>query len=230
MPAFLVETLVGDLAPTRKQGRARPGFNPDAFLAAYPDNWCAGVELHYAVEPEPLDTAGAIAFAAREAAIDSTFIAMNGDVLTDLDVGALIDFHRTAGAEGTIHLTPVDDPSAFGVVSTDANGRVLAFIEKPRREDAPTNLINAGTYVLEPSFIDRVVPGRKVSIEREVFPAMSADGTLYAMADASYWPIRAGPTNTCRPTSISSMDTAGSGPTVCRPSVIDPAAVVVRRW
>lgn len=163
------------------------GFKPDAFLAAYPDNWCAGVELHYAVEPEPLDTAGAIAFAAREAAIDSTFIAMNGDVLTDLDVGALVEFHRAVGAEGTIHLTPVEDPSAFGVVATDMSGRVLAFIEKPLRQDAPTNFINAGTYVLEPSFIDRVPPGRRVSIEREVFPAMAQDATLYAMADDSYW-------------------------------------------
>ncbi len=80
-----------------------------------------------------------------------------------------------------------EDPSAFGVVPTDDDGRVVAFVEKPRREEAPTNLINAGTYVLEPSVLDRVPPGRRVSIERETFPAMVGDGRLYAMADESYW-------------------------------------------
>ena len=163
------------------------GFKPDGFLAAYPDGVCAGVKLVYSVEPEPLDTAGAIAFAARLAGIDDTFVVANGDVLTDLDVGSLVAFHRAHGGEGTIHLTPVDDPSAFGVVPTDDQGRVQAFIEKPRRETAPTNLINAGTYVLEPGVIGRVPDGRKVSIERVTFPAMVADRVLYAMATDDYW-------------------------------------------
>jgi mannose-1-phosphate guanylyltransferase len=163
------------------------GFNPDAFRAAYADGECAGVRLVYAVEPEPLDTAGAIRFAAEVDGIDQTFVVFNGDVLTDLDIGALIAFHRSHGGEGSIHLTPVDDPSAFGVVPTDPDGRVLAFIEKPPRDEAPTNLINAGTYVLEPSVLGRIATGRRVSIEREVFPAMVADGTLFAMATDDYW-------------------------------------------
>ena len=226
----IVERVVGALAAYGvTEAVLALGFKPDAFLAAYPDNWCAGVELHYAVEPEPLDTGGAIAFAAREAAIDSTFLAMNGDVLTDLDVGALVDFHRSAGAEGTIHLTPVDDPSAFGVVSTDARGRVLAFIEKPRREDAPTNLINAGTYVLEPSFIDRVVPGRRVSIEREVFPAMATDATLFAMADASYW-LDTGRPDQYLQANLDFLDgrRGERAEGVAIGALIDPAAVVER--
>ncbi len=108
-------------------------------------------------------------------------------MLTDLDVESLVRFHRAAGAEATIHLTPVEDPSMFGVVPTDDDGRVIAFIEKPPREEAPTNRINAGTYVLEPSVLDRIPEGRKVSIEREVFPAMAAEGRLYAMATDDYW-------------------------------------------
>lgn len=163
------------------------GYRPDAFQAAYPDNTCAGARLTYVIESEPLGTAGAIAFAAREAGVDDTFLAMNGDTLTDIDIKGVIDFHRSHGAEGTITLTPVEDPSRFGVVPTDDDGRVRAFIEKPAREDAPTNLINAGTYVLEPSFLDRVEPGREISIEREIFPAIVADGGLYAGHFDKYW-------------------------------------------
>lgn len=163
------------------------GFNPDAFRAAYPDGTCAGVRLAYAVEPEPLDTAGAIRFAALAAGIDDTFVVVNGDVLTDLDVRRLVALHRERAAEGTIHLTPVDDPSAFGVVPTDALGRVEAFIEKPPRHEAPTNLINAGTYVLEASVLDRIAPEGKVSIERVTFPAMVGDGVLFALATDDYW-------------------------------------------
>ncbi len=163
------------------------GFRPDAFADAYPDGHCAGVELHYAIEPEPLDTAGAIRFAALSAGIDERFVVVNGDVLTDLDLGKLVAFHEEHGGEGTIALHEVEDPSAFGVVPTDESGRVIAFVEKPPRDEAPTNLINAGTYVLEASVLDRIPSGRKVSIERETFPAMVEDGVLYAMAGDTYW-------------------------------------------
>jgi mannose-1-phosphate guanylyltransferase len=163
------------------------GYRPDAFLKAYPEGESCGVRLRYAVEDSPLDTAGAIRFAALEDGVDSTFVVVNGDVLTDLDVTALVGFHRDRGAEATIALTPVEDPSAFGVVPTDEDGRVIAFIEKPRREEAPTNLINAGTYVLEPSVLDRIPGGRRVSIERETFPALVAEGRLYALGSTSRW-------------------------------------------
>src|SRR5204863_982267 len=95
--------------------------------------------------------------------------------------------HAARGAEATISLTPVEDPSAFGVVVTDDAGRVQAFIEKPPRDEAPANLVNAGTYVLEPSVLDRIPAGRRVSIERETFPALVTAGTLYARPDDSYW-------------------------------------------
>lgn len=163
------------------------GYRPDAFREQFPDGRAAGVALTYAVEPEPRDTAGAIRFAAEEAGIDGTFLVVNGDVLTALDVGALVAFHRERGGLGTIALTPVEDPSAFGVVPTDAEGRVTAFIEKPPRDLAPTNLINAGTYVLEPEVLSLIPPGVRVSIERETFPALVGEGRLFAMASDAYW-------------------------------------------
>jgi len=163
------------------------GYRPDAFAVAFPEDRAAGVRLRYAVEPEPLDTAGAIRFAAEEAGLDQAFLVVNGDVLTDMDVSALIAFHRASGALATVSLTPVEDPSAFGVVPTDADGRVSAFIEKPPRDAAPTNLINAGTYVLEPDVLDRVPAGRRVSVEREVFPGLAGEGLLYALASDAYW-------------------------------------------
>ena len=163
------------------------GYLPDAFMSAYPDGRAAGVRLTYAVEPEPLDTAGAVRFAATFAGIAETFVVVNGDVLTDLDLTALLAFHGARAAEGTIALHPVDDPSAFGVVPTDDDGRVTAFVEKPPRDEAPTNEINAGTYVLEPSVLERIPPGGRVSIERETFPAMVRDGRLFALSDDRYW-------------------------------------------
>ncbi len=163
------------------------GYRPDAFRDAYPDGRCAGVRLHYAIEPEPRDTAGAVRFAALDAGIAERFLVVNGDVLTDLDVAALVKLHDHAGAEGTIALHRVEDPSAFGVVPTDDDGRVTAFIEKPPRQEAPTDLINAGTYVLEPSVLDRIEPDVPVNVERRTFPAMVADGTLYAYDGNTYW-------------------------------------------
>ena len=163
------------------------GYREDVFREAFPAGECAGVALRYAVEPEPLDTAGAVRFAAEAAGIDETFIVVNGDVFTDLDVTSLWNRHHEVGAEGTIHLVPVEDPSRFGVVPTDDEGRVLGFVEKPPRDQAPTNWINAGTYVLEPSVLERIDPDRRVSIERETFPAIVADGGLWAVQSDCYW-------------------------------------------
>lgn len=163
------------------------GYRPDAFKVAYRDGYCAGVKLRYAVEPEPRDTAGGIAFAARFAKVDETFVVQNGDVLTTLDVTALVAFHRLRGGAATISLTPVADPSRYGVVATDERGRVTAFVEKPPPGQAPSNFINAGTYVLEPEVIDLIAADRPVSIERETFPALVVSGSLYALASDAEW-------------------------------------------
>ena len=199
------------------------GFRPDAFEAAYPDGRCAGVSVRYAVEPEPLDTAGAIGFAARDAGLDDTFLACNGDVLTDLDIGALVDSHRATGAAATIALTRVDDPSRYGVVPTDHEGRVLGFFEKPPVGQTPTNLVNAGIYVFEPSILARIPVGRPASVERQVFPAMAPGRPLFAIASDDYW-VHAGTPATYLAANLHLVNCLGGG---THPEArVDPAARV----
>lgn len=164
------------------------GYRPDAFMNAFPTGEWAGVTLSYAVEPQPLDTAGAIRFAAEASGSgDERLVVINGDVLTDLDLDALVRAHDAHGGSATIALTPVDDPSAYGVVPTDTDGAVIAFIEKPAPGSAPTNAINAGTYVLDPDAIAAIPDDRPSSIEREVFPALVARRALYAFVTDDYW-------------------------------------------
>lgn len=184
----MIERVVGHLARHGIEDVVLSlGYRPDAFINAYPGGTIGKVSLGYAVEPDPLDTAGAIRFATRHAGIDETFVVVNGDVLTDSNLSELVAFHRRSGAEATISLTPVDDPSAFGVVPTDEQGRVVAFIEKPPRDEAPTNYINAGAYVLEPGVVERIADGRRVSIERETFPTLVESGSLFALPSSAYW-------------------------------------------
>lgn len=166
------------------------GYLPDAFERHFPDNvFVAGdrgeVKVSYAVEDEPLGTAGAIAFAGRGST--ERVVVCNGDVLTTLDVAALVRFHDERNAAATIHLCRVDDPSAFGVVPTRPDGAVEAFVEKPPAETAPSHWINAGTYVLEPEVLEGIPAGQNMSIEREVFPKLAQRGAVYAMQTDDYW-------------------------------------------
>ena len=148
---------------------------------------CGGVRLKYAVESTPLDTAGAIGFAARSAHVTGTFIVANGDVMTDLDVAKLVDFHRRSGGRATISLTPVADPSQFGIVETDASGKVLRFVEKPQPGETESRFASAGTYVMEESVLELMPGTEKLSIERVTFPQLVAQGELFAMATSGYW-------------------------------------------
>jgi mannose-1-phosphate guanylyltransferase len=154
------------------------GYRPDAIRAHFGDR------LEYIVEPEPLGTGGAIAYAAR--GLDETFVVANGDVLTDLDLTALVGFHRDRGARMTLALHPVEDPSRYGVVVTDPDGAVSAFIEKPAPGITDAVTINAGTYVVEPEVLDLIPAGRAVSVEYEVFPRLVGAG-LYARSFEGYW-------------------------------------------
>lgn len=163
------------------------GFKPEPFYSAFPNSMCGSVKLTYAVEDTPLDTAGAIGFAARVAGINDTFVVANGDVITDLDVASLIAFHRSHGSEGTISLTPVEDPSQFGIVETDSSGKVLRFVEKPQPGESPSRNASAGTYVFEAAVLERMPSDVRLSIERLVFPEMVRDGKLFAMATNDYW-------------------------------------------
>lgn len=184
----MIERVLAQLAPHGvDRAVLSMGYLPDPFVDAYPSKRIGGVDVSFAIESHPLDTAGAIRYAASEGGAEATFLAVNGDVLTDLDVSALVALHRARGGEATIHLTPVPDPSRYGVVVTDGDGRVLEFVEKPPAGAAPSNNVNAGTYVLEPSFLGLVAPDVPVSIERAIFPAMVERGSLFALLDESYW-------------------------------------------
>ncbi|MBI3041033.1 MAG: nucleotidyltransferase family protein, partial [Chloroflexi bacterium] len=148
-----------------------------------------GVKLSYVVEDTPRGTAGAVKNAASY--LDDTFLVLNGDVFTDLDITAMIDFHRERKAKATIALAVVDDPTAYGLIKTDAEGRVSRFLEKPGREEVlqrRTNMINAGTYILEPDVLALIPPQQEVSIERETFQQLLARGeAMYAYSSPAYW-------------------------------------------
>jgi mannose-1-phosphate guanylyltransferase len=191
------------------------GYKPDAIREHFGD------ELEYVVEPAPLGTGGAIAYAAREAGIRDTFVACNGDVLTDLDLTALVGFHRNRSARMTIALHPVDDPSRYGVVATDADGAVTAFIEKPPPGTTPVRTINAGTYVAEPGVLDLVPPGRPVSVEYDVFPRLVGQG-LYALADEGAWRDIGTPESYL----AANLERMPPGGLVDPSAVVDPTAVV----
>lgn len=163
------------------------GFKPEPFFAEFPNNMCGTVRITYAVEETPLDTAGAIGFAARAAGITGTFVVANGDVMTDLNVADLIAFHTRSGAKATISLTPVDDPSQFGIVETNDSGKVLRFVEKPKPGETASRFASAGTYVMEESTLALMPGTEKLSIERVTFPQLVAEGSLYAMATDDYW-------------------------------------------
>lgn len=145
----------------------------------------AGRSLQVIDEKVPLGTAGAVANCRDR--IDGTFIVLNGDLFSDVDLERQIAFHRGRDTSGTIALHEVDDPSRFGVVSQDDAGRILRFVEKPPPEEAPSRQVNAGAYVLEPEVLDRVPPGRAVSIEREVFPQLVAAGALHGFPFEGMW-------------------------------------------
>jgi mannose-1-phosphate guanylyltransferase len=135
-------------------------------------------------EPNPLGTGGAVANAAQ--GLDETFLVLNGDILTDLDLSALLAHHRAAGAAATIALDAVDDARPYGLVKLDDEGHVREFVEKPA--DEVPGLVNAGTYVLEPGAIQGVAIDRPVSIEREVFPGLIASGAiLRGFVSKAYW-------------------------------------------
>jgi mannose-1-phosphate guanylyltransferase len=159
----------------------------DAFSDTVDHARDRGFTMHVTHEEEPLGTAGAIKNA-EDFARDGTCLVFNGDVLTDVDLNELVSFHRTREAEATILLTPVDDPSRFGIVPTDEDGRVQTFIEKPPPGEATTNLINAGVYVFEPSVLDRIPAGEVWSTEHQLFPGLVAEGAaLFATALEGYW-------------------------------------------
>lgn len=161
-------------------------YKPAVFEAEFGDGSALGLQIEYVTEEHPLGTGGGIANVAGKLRNDTAMV-FNGDVLSGADLAQLLDFHRSNRADVTLQLVRVGDPRAFGCVPTNEEDRVVAFLEKT--EDPPTDQINAGCYVFERNVIDRIPQGGEVSVEREVFPALLADGDckIYGYVDASYW-------------------------------------------
>ena len=162
------------------------GYLPDAITSAFGDGSRLGLKHPLRHRETPLGTAGALKNI--EQYITGPFFVLNGDVLTSLNLRAMLANHEAKGGVASLHLITVEDPSAFGCVVHDATGRISAFVEKPKREEAPTNEVNAGTYLLDRSVLDAIPAGRPVSIERETFPELIASGkALYAYTTSDYW-------------------------------------------
>ena len=145
-------------------------YLPEIITDYFGDGRQLGVRLHYTLEDSPLGTAGAVKNAGEY--LDSTFVVLNGDIYTDLDIGAMFDFHRQRKARATIALTRVDNPCAFGVVETDSHGRIGRFMEKPAPDEVTTNWINAGVYILEPEVLQQVPDNVHYMFERGLFPRL----------------------------------------------------------
>jgi mannose-1-phosphate guanylyltransferase len=160
------------------------GFLASGVRNVLGDGSAYGVRLRYVEEPQPLGTGGALKFA--ESLLDECFLMLNGDVLTDLDVGAQLALHEQRGARATLALTPVEDPSAYGLVRTNHDGEVTGFVEKPSPNQVDTHNISAGIYVLERSVLELLAPDAPASIERDVFPRLVGEG-LYAYVGEGYW-------------------------------------------
>jgi mannose-1-phosphate guanylyltransferase len=148
------------------------------------DGEAFGIRLRYVEEPRPLGTGGALKFA--EQLLDERFLMLNGDVLTDLDVSGQLEQHERTGATATLALTPVEDPTAYGLVRIADDCAVTEFVEKPSPDQIDTRNISAGVYVLERSVLDLLEPGEPASIERDVFPRLVGDG-LYGCVSRGYW-------------------------------------------
>jgi len=161
-------------------------YQPRRIEEIFGDGSEVGIKIRYVVEPAPLGTGGAIKYAGDK--LTESVVVFNGDVLTQIDLAAVLRLHRERQAKATIVLTPVENPSAYGLVETDADGNIQRFLEKPKPEEITTNRINAGIYVLEPETFDRIPKDVAWSIERSYFPSLVERGeTFVAYMYDGYW-------------------------------------------
>src|SRR5438093_1069952 len=161
-------------------------YQPRRIEEVFRDGGESGLGIRYVVEPAPLGTAGAVRYAGES--LHESVVVFNGDVLTQVDLGAVIALHRSRRAKATIVLTPVENPSAYGLVETDAAGNIQRFLEKPRADQITCDTINAGIYVLEPDTFDRIPKDTPWSIERSFFPSLvERSETFVAYVYRGYW-------------------------------------------
>jgi len=162
------------------------GYKPDSIFSYFKDGAGEGIKLTYSLEETPLGTAGAVKNAGGH--VEDTFFVLNGDTFSDIDYTEMLSLHRRNRAKATIALSYVDDPTRFGVVETDENGRVKAFIEKPAWENVTSHWINAGVYILEPQVLECIPGNQFFMFEKGVFPHLLERGErVFAHASKAYW-------------------------------------------
>ncbi len=162
------------------------GKLPEQVASYFGDGSKFGVRIAYSTEDFPMGTAGAVKNAER--LVDDSFLVFNGDIFTDIDLSAMIQLHRQHKAIASLALTPVDDPTIYGVVETDSRGRVKRFTEKPGWANVTTNMINAGIYILEPDILSHITPNTFSMFERDVFPPLLQSGhAIYSYPSSDYW-------------------------------------------
>ncbi len=184
---FLEHTFRYLLAAGVNRVALATSYLPTAIEDYFGDGRRFRLRINYIVEDTPLGTGGAVKNVARY--LDDTFVVLNGDVFTDLDLKAMLAFHREREAVATMALVTVDDPSPFGVVVTDSGGRITRFVEKPPRESAPSRHINAGIYILEPQVLEALPPtGTPSMLEQELFPLMvKRRSDFYGYPFSGFW-------------------------------------------
>jgi NDP-sugar pyrophosphorylase family protein len=161
-------------------------YQPRRIEEIFGDGSDSGLAIRYVVEPAPLGTAGAVRYAGES--VRESVVVFNGDVLTQVDLASVIALHRERKARATIVLTPVDNPSAYGLVETDDRGNIKRFLEKPNADEITCDTINAGIYILEPDTFDRIPKDTSWSIERSFFPSLiDRCETFVAYVYRGYW-------------------------------------------
>jgi mannose-1-phosphate guanylyltransferase len=162
------------------------GHLPKVMDDYFQDGSRLGVKLTYSLEHKPMGTGGAIKNA--EQYLQDRFLVLNGDIFTDLDITAMVQFHEERRAKATISLTPVEDPTAYGLIETTSDGRVTRFLEKPGWDQVTTNMINAGTLILDKEVLKRIPPQVNYSYERQLFPQLLAESEpIFGYPSTSYW-------------------------------------------
>jgi len=162
------------------------GFLPKPMSDYFGDGSRWGVSLSYSLENKPMGTGGAVKNA--EHLLKDTFLVFNGDIFTDLDLTSMLKFHRERSAKVTISLTPVEDPTAYGLIESSSDGKITRFLEKPSWDQVTTNLINAGAYIMDKELLKRIPPQTSYSFERQLFPQLLEQGDpMYAFSVPSYW-------------------------------------------
>lgn len=164
------------------------GYKPDSISDYFHKSPIKDVTLRYCVEESALGTAGAVKNASRYIDEGESFFVFNGDIFTDLNLNTMAKFHQNVNATITIALTPVDDPSQFGVVERDNGQRIIRFIEKPQGDNITSNCINAGTYIMNTDIFDHIPVNQFCMFEKDVFPQLIAkDGRIYGYNSDAYW-------------------------------------------